>query len=96
MGKRQKQWGRRRLDALRVALGGCCRRCGSINDLEIDCILPTGHYHHTLSTDQRATFYYKQFIVGNLQLLCPSCHSRKTAEDDAFIHDFFYGPAAVD
>lgn len=84
MAKRQKVWARRALDALRHAMGGECARCPEDGDLEFDCIAPQGGEHHRFSTDQLATFYRRQHAEGNLQLLCPACHSDKSYWEHPF------------
>lgn len=83
MGKAQKLWARRKLDYFREQLGGCCILCGEDDndELELDCIIPTGDRHHKLSTDQRATFYWRQLLQDNLQLLCKECHQDKTRKE---------------
>ena len=81
MAKRQNVWGRKRLAALRMILGGKCRVCGSTERLEFDCIVPTDYRHHTLGISGRATYYWRQARMGNVQVLCSSCHGRKTAMD---------------
>jgi 5-methylcytosine-specific restriction endonuclease McrA len=81
MSKRQKLWAAKVRETLRIRLGWICRECGETSGLEFDCITPTGHAHHRLSTDQRATFYRRQMAVGNLQLLCADCHQAKSAHE---------------
>lgn len=46
--------------------GFLCRHCGTVQALELDHIIPRskGGTHH----------------LGNLQLLCASCHRKKTAD----------------
>lgn len=62
---RTKRW-----KALRVEIlerdGYCCRSCGCRGRLEVDHIKPV-RTHPELSYDP-----------GNLQALCPSCHTKKT------------------
>jgi hypothetical protein len=69
------------MDALKVAMGGCCARCEGMLSLEMDCIRPQGDAHHKLSMDMRATFYRRQHAAGNLQLLCQWCHAEKSATE---------------
>ena len=59
----------------------------SYADLEFDCIIPQGHWHHKVETDRRISFYRKQFRAGNLQLLCAEwtkdqCHLKKTLTEN--------------
>ena len=81
MSRRQKQWARRTLDAQRESLGGVCQICGSNDNLEMDCIAPMGDKHHKMSTDQRASFYRRQLMASNVQLLCKDCHMIKTIHE---------------
>ncbi len=83
MSKQSKDWARRKLHSFRVALGLCCIRCGEddYDELELDCIQPQGHRHHKMSTDQRASFYWRMLLLDNLQLLCKECHQAKNKED---------------
>jgi len=80
MSKRQKRWAKCERARLIFILGGCCANCGKQSDLEFDCISPTGHDHHTGSTDQRMCFYRKQYAIGNLQVLCGKCNAIKGDE----------------
>lgn len=80
MGARQRRWAAQARAALIRALGGCCAHCGTTADLELDCITPRGHWHHTAGTVGRVIFYRKEHHHhGNLQLLCAACHLRKSA-----------------
>ena len=81
MASRQVIWARRVKQELREIMGERCRRCGATEELEFDCIEPQGHHHHQVGTVGRATFYRLQHKIGNLQLLCPDCHSIKTLAD---------------
>jgi 5-methylcytosine-specific restriction endonuclease McrA len=77
MSKRHKAWARTAKTHMRAQLGGVCAACGTVENLEFDCIAARGHRHHGMSSDQRACFYRAQFRLGNLQLLCTSCNARK-------------------
>lgn len=66
-----------------LKLGGCCRSCGSVHQLQMDCICPMGPEHHRMSSKDRQRFYEAQHDAGNLQLLCRSCHVKKTFADIA-------------
>lgn len=81
MAKRQKEWARRTRDKLLSALGAKCNSCGSRSFLEFDCMEPRGDYHHKLSWDQRMSFYRREFAANNLQVLCESCHNKKSATE---------------
>ena len=82
MGKRQKVWAQQSRARLMTALGGCCSRCRRVVNLQFDCIVPCGDEHHRLDTARRCTFYWRQYRQGNLQILCETCHSVKTAHED--------------
>lgn len=79
MGKRQKAFGRRRRTLLLKELGDCCKKCGSKEKLEFDCILARGHEHHTYDAARRVSFYWQQHWQGNLQILCSQCNNLKAA-----------------
>lgn len=81
MAKRQKLWAKRKRKELIDALGGCCKKCGTEDDLCFDCIIPTGDEHHKGSTDQRILFYLKMNKIGNLQLLCQKHNSSKGSRE---------------
>ena len=81
MGKRQKIWARRARARLIELLGGRCVRCGTDENLELDCIAPRGHDHHRCDTSSRICFYRQQHREGNLQVLCSECHLLKTSAD---------------
>ncbi len=67
--------------ALIEDLGSRCAWCSRSDELEFDCIAPAGATHHGMSKCDRVRFYVKQYIAGNVQLLCRSCHERKSVED---------------
>lgn len=71
-----------RLELLAV-LGGVCAQCSSVVALEFDCKQPQGPEHHLMAWPERIRFYWKQHGQGNLQLLCPSCHLKKTQRDNS-------------
>lgn len=62
-------------------LGAHCNWCSRTDDLEFDCIAPRGREHHGKSQCDRMRFYVREFIAGNLQLLCRTCHNRKSIFD---------------
>lgn len=81
MGLRQRDWARRVRAALIAELGGICRGCGTTEDLQLDCIVPQGDRHHKIEWSARISFYRSQHRAGNLQVLCESCHSEKSANE---------------
>jgi len=81
MAKRQVTWARAVMERLRVVMGRVCVCCGSDENLEMDCREPRGHAHHAVGYVQRATFYRREYEIGNLQLLCSKCHWKKTRID---------------
>jgi len=62
---KSKRWKRLRVEILRRD-GFACVQCGARGRLEVDHIRPV-RTHPELS-----------FEPGNLQCLCPACHTRKT------------------
>ncbi len=81
MGKAEKEWARRKRRELVAVLGGVCAFCGTQESLSFDCIRPMGHAHHRYDTSHRMSFYRRQLVAGNLQLLCAECNGRKRAEE---------------
>ena len=88
MAKRQREWAKKKRLQLRRLLGMKCQQCGSkdYRKLEFDVIIPVGNEHHRkMEWSWRMSFYWQQFKVGNLQLLCgqdiDSCHNKKTYKD---------------
>jgi hypothetical protein len=79
---RNARWARISRANLREVLGGKCSICMSESDLEFDCIKPMGDKHHKMASHARVTFYRRQHLANNLQLLCKWCHARKTAADN--------------
>lgn len=77
MARRHKLWARATRARMVLSLGGRCAACGSTEDLTFDCIEPMGHAHHAGSAPDRITFYRRQMLAGNVQLLCSSCNSLK-------------------
>lgn len=74
---RQAVWAKKKREHLMNVLGPFCKKCGSVNCLTFDCIVPTGDAHHRLSSVARMTYYVRQFNAGNLQVLCSACNSAK-------------------
>lgn len=73
-------WAQTKRAHLMRVLGGKCVRCGLTTNLTFDCIRATGGAHHRLSSVNRMTFYYGQWRMGNLQILCHGCNSAKGAK----------------
>ena len=69
---------RARRQCLRDALGAKCAQCENTVNLEFDCIVPRGHWHHVTGSSQRQSFYESEADAGNLQLLCQVHHQEKT------------------
>jgi transcription initiation factor IIE alpha subunit len=49
----------------------------------MDCIVSKGSEHHTMNSRDRLKFYFAEHAAGNLQLLCPKCHVKKTLDEIA-------------
>ncbi len=81
MSRAAKEWARQKRRDLMALFGNVCAHCGTAENLEFDCIYPTGHRHHRGDASQRMCFYRRQFREGNLQVLCNVCNARKG--DDA-------------
>lgn len=82
MGARQRRWAARARAHLIQILGGVCRQCGGTEHLELDCITPRGHFHHTAGMAARTIFYRREhFQFQNLQVLCAACHIAKSAAE---------------
>jgi hypothetical protein len=88
MGLKQRVWARKRRLYLRRLLGMKCAVCGSrdYRKLEFDVIKSVGSKHHRIEWSWRMSFYYQQYKLNNLQLLCgnssQSCHNKKTYKDN--------------
>lgn len=80
MSTRRTQWAIRKREWLTAALGGRCVICSVPVCLTFDCIVPTGDRHHRMSQVQRMSYYMHQARMGNLQLLCSACNSKKGAK----------------
>jgi len=81
MAKYQKEWAKRQRKLLLWFLGEECKWCGAKTGLEFDCIKPRGDEHHKFDTSARMCFYRKQLLQFNLQILCESCHCKKTSQE---------------
>jgi len=81
MASRQVKWAQNKRSWMIRILGGKCARCQTTECLTFDCIRPQGGKHHRLSSVGRMTFYAQQMRMGNLQLLCSACNSKKGARE---------------
>jgi 5-methylcytosine-specific restriction endonuclease McrA len=59
------------------ALGYHCAICASKDNLTLDCIEPRGHSHHAAGFIGRQWFYWREYRLGNIQILCDPCQTRK-------------------
>ena len=82
MGARQRKWARKRRAEIIEILGGCCRVCRTDEKLELDCIISTGHCNRCREQSALVSFYNKMLKENNLQILCESCHSKKTRKEN--------------
>ena len=88
MGKRQREWARRKRAELIKTLGERCTKCGAVDNLEVDHIIGRDYTLNKLSQDQRISRYTKELALGQLQLLCDNCNRQKGYEsqrDGTFI-----------
>lgn len=84
MGKKQKEWARKKRRDLMLKLGGCCAVCGTEEDLTFDCIEPSGDAHHKYDTSQRMSFYRVQHAIKNLQILCETHQAEKSKSEQQY------------
>lgn len=77
-GKRRRAYHRRRR-ALIERMGGCCQNdvCGASDRLEFHHRNGKGYVTRRLSRLRRITRYEKEFVAGDLALLCRSCNARE-------------------
>jgi 5-methylcytosine-specific restriction endonuclease McrA len=73
----------KRREQLKKLMGSRCAVCGATGTLHFDCIQRQGPAHHYMPLPERTRYYEKQHSLKNLQLLCPRCHSQKTAAENA-------------
>lgn len=75
----QSEWLKRRRD-LWIEKNGPCKSCGSLENLQIDHIDPTEKkYHPSRLWSRRKEVRDKE--LAKCQVLCKSCHSKKTKKD---------------
>ena len=74
-----ERYHRRRAEAI-IQLGGCCKKCGDKEDLDIDHIDPKTK-SFTLSQCGSASEERWQNELKKCQLLCKNCHIKKTLKD---------------
>jgi hypothetical protein len=82
MAKRQKVWAKKARQRLLLKLGNKCARCGAEENLTFDCIIPCGDRHHRFETSQRMSFYHQQDKLHNIQILCETCQTNKSATEN--------------
>ena len=81
---KSNRWAEKIRFELLFLLGGYCKLCGVIKDLEFDHVIPIDWIPSAKSQSQRAAEYRREFRKGNLQILCKKCHAKKTAEFRGF------------
>lgn len=86
----QRRWMRERRQAWIDSQGGCCRRCGSTESLEVDHIDPS------MKTMQPREIWSRTesavaVELANCQVLCSDCHAKKTHAPRPLVHGTYYG-----
>lgn len=77
----QREWKRRRYDEARAMLGGVCKQCGAVRDLQIDHIIPTQKTARITDVlSRRAEIRFAE--LAKCQLLCAEHHAHKTLDVD--------------
>lgn len=71
---------------LKSRMKDVCAQCGATDHLQMDVIDGNTAGHHDMNYSRRLTWYIAQWANGNLQLLCPACHTTKTLADMAKRH----------
>lgn len=71
----------KRRTILRERLGGKCVRCGAVDDLQFDHVIPATKAFQI--SDRQLDGPWERLLaeVDKCQLLCGPCHIQKTAED---------------
>lgn len=91
MSRKNKKNAKAARERLRARLGNRCAHCGATGGrLDFDCIetrdvrRPDGRLrHHTMDISAQMCFWHRQERDKNLQLLCASCHGKKSAAEAA-------------
>lgn len=80
--KYQREYQRKRYHRLRAAaidrLGGCCAQCGSTDALEFDHV---DRAKKSFDVSERMTHLAVGEELEKCQLLCGSCHKKKTSSE---------------
>lgn len=80
----KSRWMKRRSLAI-AHLGGRCVRCGTIDNLEFDHINADSKIMTIAKASSRSdSFFWDE--INKCQLLCTSCHKRKTVESKEHLH----------
>lgn len=81
--ERKVMWRKKRKDKAIQLLGGRCIECGSTDKLEFDHIDPK-HCNFRIGSGLTRSWELVRKELLLCQLLCKSCHRRKTNEDNGF------------
>lgn len=73
-------------------LGGCCAKCQSLDQLEIDHIDPATKLFNVSKNYSRAKIYLLPELM-KCQLLCAECHLIKTQTEDG--HKAYHGSVGM-
>lgn len=72
---RRNRWAQEQRRGLIAGLGGRCRECGGVDDLEIDHPSGRAYKLHKLAQWQRVRFYMDEAARGLVRVLCRSCNA---------------------
>ena len=75
MGKRQREWGKKKLAKLIKDLGGKCQLCNSTERLQIDHPKGREYDPSQMSLDQRVRRYLRDADNGQVRILCIYCNN---------------------